>query len=89
MTESANQLDWYRVADLDELPEGRVKTVTAGTHSMALTHIDGAYTAMDNRSQHSPPSPRSIDPSPSGPPWCGQRLSIAVYSPSMCVRAIE
>ena len=52
MTESATELDWYRVADLDELPEGRVKTVTAGTHSMALTHIDGEYTAMDNRCPH-------------------------------------
>ena len=46
------KLDWHRVADLDELPAGRVKTVTAGTHSMALTHIDGEYTAMDNRCPH-------------------------------------
>ena len=52
MNESTEQLEWYRVADVDELPEGRVKTVTAGTHSMALTHIDGDYTAMDNRCPH-------------------------------------
>lgn len=45
-------LSWHRVADLDELPEGRVKTVTAGVHSMALTHIDGEYAAMDNRCPH-------------------------------------
>ncbi|MDJ0710089.1 MAG: thiamine pyrophosphate-binding protein [Woeseiaceae bacterium] len=45
-------LEWHRVADLDELPEGRVKTVTVGIHSMALTHIDGEYTAMDNRCPH-------------------------------------
>jgi len=51
MTEKRD-LIWHRVADLDELPEGRVKTVTAGVHSMALTHIDGAYTAMDNRCPH-------------------------------------
>lgn len=52
MNENKKQLDWHRVADLDELPEGRVKTVTAGTHSMALTHIDGEFTAMDNRCPH-------------------------------------
>jgi len=52
MNESTAQLEWYRVADVDELPEGRVKTVTAGTHSMALTHIDGQFTAMDNRCPH-------------------------------------
>ncbi len=45
-------LNWHRVADLDEVPSGRVKTVTAGVHSMALTNIDGDYTAMDNRCPH-------------------------------------
>ncbi len=52
MTYKNTKLDWYRIADVDELPEGRVKTVTAGTHSMALTHIDGEYHAMDNRCPH-------------------------------------
>ena len=46
------ELEWFRVADLDEVPPGRVKTVTAGVHSMALTNIDGNYTAMDNRCPH-------------------------------------
>ena len=49
---SEQELNWQRVADLDELPPGRVKTVTAGVHSMALTNIDGAYTAMENRCPH-------------------------------------
>ena len=49
---SEQELQWHRVADLDELPAGRVKTVTAGVHSMALTNIDGDYTAMDNRCPH-------------------------------------
>jgi thiamine pyrophosphate-dependent acetolactate synthase large subunit-like protein/nitrite reductase/ring-hydroxylating ferredoxin subunit len=49
---SDRNLEWHRVAGLDELPEGRVKTVTAGIHSMALTHIDGEYHAMDNRCPH-------------------------------------
>lgn len=52
MMNDKSELDWFRVADLDELPEGRVKTVTADTHSMALTHIDGVYTAMDNSCPH-------------------------------------
>ena len=49
---SEKELNWHHVADLDELPPGRVKTVTAGVHSMALTNIDGEYTAMDNRCPH-------------------------------------
>lgn len=52
MTEKNRKLEWYRVADLDEIPPGRVKTVTADVHSMALTNIDGEYTAMDNRCPH-------------------------------------
>jgi len=52
MTDKDKKLEWHRVADVDELPEGRVKTVTAGVHSMALTHIDGEYHAMDNRCPH-------------------------------------
>ena len=43
---------WFRVADLDELPEGRVKTVVAGHVSLALTHYDGKYNALDNRCPH-------------------------------------
>jgi len=49
---SEQTLNWFRIAGLDELPSGRVKTVTAGVHSMALTNIDGVYTAMDNRCPH-------------------------------------
>ena len=45
-------LDWFKIAETDELPEGRVKTVTAGARSMALTHFNGKYTAMDNRCPH-------------------------------------
>ncbi|MDJ0910471.1 MAG: thiamine pyrophosphate-binding protein [Woeseiaceae bacterium] len=49
---SEQKLDWHKVAELDELPEGRVKTVTAGVHSMALTNVDGEFTAMENRCPH-------------------------------------
>jgi thiamine pyrophosphate-dependent acetolactate synthase large subunit-like protein/nitrite reductase/ring-hydroxylating ferredoxin subunit len=47
-----NKLEWHRVAEVDELPAGRVKAVTAGSRSMALTHIDGGFYAIDNRCPH-------------------------------------
>ena len=47
-----SKLEWHRVANTDELPAGRVKTVTAESKSIALTHIDGEYHAMDNRCPH-------------------------------------
>lgn len=43
---------WFRVLDLDELPEGRVKTVVAGHKSIAMTHYEGQYGALDNRCPH-------------------------------------
>lgn len=43
---------WHRVAALDGLAEGRVMTVAAGRHSIALTHFDGAYGALSNRCPH-------------------------------------
>jgi pyruvate oxidase len=45
-------LRWFRVAGLDELPEGRVTTVIAGRRSLALTHWQGRYGAFDNRCPH-------------------------------------
>ena len=52
MNKHEESLEWFRVAAADALPEGRVKTVTAGTVSLALTHIDGEFNAMDNRCPH-------------------------------------
>jgi pyruvate oxidase len=43
---------WHKVADLDELPEGRVKTVTVGKRWLALTHHQGAYGVLDNHCPH-------------------------------------
>jgi pyruvate oxidase len=43
---------WHKVAALDELPEGRVKTVQAGHRSVALTHCDGRFGALDNHCPH-------------------------------------
>jgi thiamine pyrophosphate-dependent acetolactate synthase large subunit-like protein/nitrite reductase/ring-hydroxylating ferredoxin subunit len=65
------ELNWHRVADLDELPPGRVKTVTAGVHSMALANIDGEYTAMGNRCPHQggPLGEGSIETGAEGQCW--------------------
>ena len=43
---------WCKVADLDELPPGRVRTVAAGRHSLALTRVGDGYGALDNRCPH-------------------------------------
>ncbi len=46
------ETQWHKVAELDELPEGRVKTVHVGKHSLALAHYQGQYGALDNRCPH-------------------------------------
>jgi thiamine pyrophosphate-dependent acetolactate synthase large subunit-like protein/nitrite reductase/ring-hydroxylating ferredoxin subunit len=71
MTNNDQQLEWCRVADVDEIPAGRVKTVTAGIHTMALTHIDGKFTAMDNRCPHQggPLGEGSIETGSDGQCW--------------------
>lgn len=53
MVDSADDnLVWHRLADTDTVAEGRVKSVTAGTKSLALVHFSGVYTAMDNHCPH-------------------------------------
>ncbi len=52
MSDTQTELDWHKVAELDELAEGRVKSATAGRHSIALVHFDGQYAAMDNHCPH-------------------------------------
>ncbi|NKB64165.1 MAG: Rieske 2Fe-2S domain-containing protein [Gammaproteobacteria bacterium] len=66
-----NEYTWHKVAELDELPEGRVKTVTAETRSMALTHIDGQYAAMENHCPHQggPLGEGSIEKGTDGKCW--------------------
>ena len=43
---------WHKALELDQLPEGRVMTVTIGTNSVCMTHYDGKYGAMDNHCPH-------------------------------------
>lgn len=45
-------LRWYRVASPEDLPEGRVKTVSCGETSVCLTHHDGQFAALDNHCPH-------------------------------------
>jgi thiamine pyrophosphate-dependent acetolactate synthase large subunit-like protein/nitrite reductase/ring-hydroxylating ferredoxin subunit len=45
-------LDWISVGDVQDLPEGRVKTVTARTTSICLVHFDGQWSAMNNHCPH-------------------------------------
>ncbi|WP_421725760.1 thiamine pyrophosphate-binding protein [Bauldia sp.] len=45
-------VDWIQVADADDLPEGRVMTVTARTKDICLSHFDGQWAAMDNHCPH-------------------------------------
>ncbi|MEO1190609.1 MAG: thiamine pyrophosphate-binding protein [Pseudomonadota bacterium] len=49
---SDESLDWIKVAAVEDLPEGRVKSVTAGTTTLCLVHFDGQWAAMDNRCPH-------------------------------------
>ena len=64
-------LEWHKVAELDELPERRVKTVTVGTLSLALVHYQGQYSAMDNRCPHQggPLGEGSIEAGDDGECW--------------------
>ncbi len=49
MTEA---LDWISVGQADDLPEGRVKTVTARNVYLCLSHFEGQWAAMDNHCPH-------------------------------------
>lgn len=52
MTTSKKKV-WHKVLDnKSELPEGRVKTVTAAHKGICLTHFEGKFSALDNRCPH-------------------------------------
>lgn len=49
----SKKIIWHKVlADKNDLPEGRVMTVTAGRTGICLTHHKGKYSALDNRCPH-------------------------------------
>ncbi|MDC8006325.1 thiamine pyrophosphate-binding protein [Aureisphaera galaxeae] len=44
---------WYKVlSNKKDLPEGRVKTVTAAHQGICLTHFEGKFSALDNKCPH-------------------------------------
>jgi len=43
---------WWKVVELDDLPDQRVRTVVAGRRSLVLTHVGDTYSALDNRCPH-------------------------------------
>jgi len=47
------RINWYKVLNnKEELPEGRITTVTAGEKQIALSHFEGKICALDNRCPH-------------------------------------
>lgn len=48
----ANKLVWHRALAPDELPEGRVKSVTCARRTLCLTRFEGTLAALDNRCPH-------------------------------------
>ena len=74
MTDLATKdLVWHKVAELDALTDGRVTTVIAGRTSLALTHFNGRYGALDNHCPHQggPLGEGSIEKSWLRCPWHG------------------
>lgn len=62
---------WHKAIDLDQLPEGRVTTVTIGTTSLAVSHHEGDYGAIDNACPHQggPLGEGSIEPGAEDSCW--------------------
>lgn len=62
---------WYRVADLDDMRDGEVRSVQAGALTIALTRVDGQYGALDNACPHQggPLAEGAIEPGEAGECW--------------------
>jgi len=51
-TTSSKPLIWYKVLELDELAEGRVKSVTCAHQTLCMTRHQGQFGALDNKCPH-------------------------------------
>ena len=51
-SDNTQAVDWYRVASVDELEDGRVRVVEAGHRQLCLSRVDGEFGAIDNRCPH-------------------------------------
>ena len=49
---NTENLEWIKVANVSDLPDGRVKSVTARTLTLCLSHYNGKWAAMDNHCPH-------------------------------------
>ncbi len=49
---SDQAVEWFKVLELEELPDGRVKPVTCVHRTVCMTHFEGKYGALDNRCPH-------------------------------------
>ena len=49
---SSQSLTWHKVLDLEELAEGRVKSVTCAHQTLCMTRYQGQYGALDNKCPH-------------------------------------
>ena len=69
---------WYKVLDLDELPEGRVVPKPAGVHSLCMTHFEGEYAALMNKCPHQggPLGEGSIENGLLRCPWHGYQFDL-------------
>lgn len=69
-----NELVWYKVLEnKNDLPNGRVMTVTAGHKGICLTHFKGKYYALENKCPHQggPLGEGSIEKDMLRCPWHG------------------
>ncbi len=48
----AEGIEWYKALSHGELPEGRVTAVNCGDTTVAITHHEGEYAALDNNCPH-------------------------------------
>ncbi|MEQ8839532.1 MAG: thiamine pyrophosphate-binding protein [Acidimicrobiales bacterium] len=46
------EFSWQRLVELDEVPQGRVTTVTIGHESLCVTHTDDGYGCLANACPH-------------------------------------
>jgi len=51
-TEQGLETVWYKVAGVDELVDKEVRSVQAGSKTIALTYFNGEYGALDNACPH-------------------------------------
>ncbi len=52
MSKDTKKIVWHKALEKDEFPEGRVKSITLGHVTVALTHFEGKYGALNNKCPH-------------------------------------